>query len=104
MDKKRLQSHTHMPRILVSTFVGLLAVAGLVYFFHGQIWDSALSLYGFLRDREEIKAWVDASKSEDSAQAYLQEWIYDLPDHQAYVDKVGVDRLERLVDGREQRE
>jgi hypothetical protein len=34
----------------------------------------------------------------------MQEWIHDLPDHQAYLDKVGRERLETLVEGRERRE
>jgi len=60
--------------------------------------------YVYCRDEPEIKAWVEASKTEEGARAYLQEWIYDLPDHQAYLEKVGRERLERLVAGRERRE
>ncbi|MGD8793644.1 MAG: CoA-transferase [Anaerolineae bacterium] len=59
--------------------------------------------YRYCRDEPEIKAWVEASSTEAGAKAYLQEWIYDLPDHQAYLDKVGRERLGRLVEGREQR-
>ena len=59
--------------------------------------------YRYCRDEPEIKAWVDASRTEEAAKAYLQEWIYDLPDHRAYLDKVGQERLDRLVEGRERR-
>jgi glutaconate CoA-transferase, subunit A len=60
--------------------------------------------YLYCRDEPEIKAWVDASATDEGAQAYLQEWIYDLPDHQAYLAKVGDERLNRVVEGRERRE
>ncbi len=59
--------------------------------------------YLYCRDEPEIKAWVEAAASEDGARAYLQEWIHDLPDHQAYLDKVGRERLDRVIDGRERR-
>jgi glutaconate CoA-transferase subunit A len=59
--------------------------------------------YAYCRDEPEIKAWVDASATDEGAQRYLKEWLYDLPDHQAYLDKVGPERLDRLVRGREQR-
>jgi glutaconate CoA-transferase, subunit A len=60
--------------------------------------------YRYCRDEPEIKAWVEASQTAEGAQAYLQEWIYDLEDHQAYLERVGQDRLDRLVEGRERRE
>jgi glutaconate CoA-transferase subunit A len=60
--------------------------------------------YRYCRDEPEIKAWVEAARTDEGARAYLKEWIYDLPDHQAYLDKVGQERLDRLVEGRERRE
>jgi acyl CoA:acetate/3-ketoacid CoA transferase alpha subunit len=60
--------------------------------------------YLYCRDEPEIKAWVEASENEETAQAYLKAWIHDLPDHQAYLEKVGSARLDRLVEGRERRE
>lgn len=60
--------------------------------------------YLYCRDEPEIKAWVDASATDEGAKAYLQEWIYDLPDQQAYLAKVGDERLNRVVEGRERRE
>lgn len=59
--------------------------------------------YMYCRDEPEIKTWVDASQTDEGAQAYLKEWIHDLPDHAAFVDKVGKARLDRVVDGRERR-
>ena len=60
--------------------------------------------YRYCRDEPEIKAWVEASATEEGASAYLQEWIQDLPDHQAYLAKVGEERRQRVVEGRERRE
>jgi len=60
--------------------------------------------YLYCRDEPEIKAWVDASATDEGARAYIQEWIHDLPDHQAYLAKVGDERLARVVEGRERRE
>ena len=60
--------------------------------------------YLYCRDEPEIRAWVDASATEETAKAYLQEWVYDLPGHQAYLEKVGQERLDSLVEGREKRE
>lgn len=59
--------------------------------------------YMYCRDEPEIKHWVEVSQTDEGAQAYLQEWIRDLPDHEAYRQKVGDERLARLVEGRERR-
>ena len=56
--------------------------------------------YNYCRDEPEIKTWVNASETAEGAQAYLKEWVHDVPDHQAYLDKVGPERLARLVEGR----
>lgn len=47
-------------------------------------------------DEPHIKAWVEASRDPQTTQAYLQKYIYDLEDHQAYVDLIGEDRLREL--------
>ncbi len=60
--------------------------------------------YVYCRDEPEIKAWVEASASDEGAKAYIQEWIHDVPDQQAYLAKVGDERLQRVVAGRERRE
>jgi acyl CoA:acetate/3-ketoacid CoA transferase alpha subunit len=52
--------------------------------------------YVYERDEPAIKAWVDASQEAERAQAYLKEFIYDLPDHAAYLEYVGQERLGEL--------
>lgn len=51
-------------------------------------------LYG--RDEPEIKAWVEASQSPESASAYLKEWVYNLPNHDTYVEYLGEARMAHL--------
>jgi acyl CoA:acetate/3-ketoacid CoA transferase alpha subunit len=60
-------------------------------------------VYCYCRDEPEIKAWVEASKTHETSMAYLKEWIHDLPDHDAYLNKVGRPRLLRLIEGKEVR-
>ncbi len=52
--------------------------------------------YVYERDEPQIKAWVEASKDPETTQAYLQKYIYDLKDHQAYLDLIGDERLDEL--------
>jgi acyl CoA:acetate/3-ketoacid CoA transferase alpha subunit len=60
-------------------------------------------VYCYCRDEPEIQAWVEASKTHETSMAYLQQWVYDLPDHAAYLNKVGRLHLLRLIDGKEKR-
>ena len=52
--------------------------------------------YVYERDEPQIKAWVEASQTPETTQAYLQKYIYDLQDHQAYLELVGKERLQVL--------
>ncbi len=52
--------------------------------------------YVYERDEEQIKAWVEASQTPETTQAYLQKYVYDLKDHQAYLELVGKERLQVL--------
>jgi len=54
--------------------------------------------YDYERDEPQIKAWVEASRKPETTQEYLQKYIYDLPDHQAYLDLIGKERLQELKD------
>jgi glutaconate CoA-transferase subunit A len=40
-------------------------------------------------DGDQIERYVEASKSEDSFKAYLKEYVFDLKDHQEYLEKIG---------------
>jgi glutaconate CoA-transferase subunit A len=54
--------------------------------------------YLYERDEPQIKAWVEASKDPETTQAYLEKYIYDLKDHQEYLDLIGKKRLKELQD------
>ena len=36
--------------------------------------------------------------SQEHFEEWLKEWVYDVPDFDAYLDKVGRDRLEKLAE------
>lgn len=52
--------------------------------------------YLYERDEPQIKQWVEASRIPETAQAYLEKYIYDLKDHQEYLELIGSDRLQTL--------
>jgi len=49
------------------------------------------------RDNDFYIKWDAISKNEKSMQAYLDEWIYGLPDRAAYVKKIGEETWKRLA-------
>jgi acyl CoA:acetate/3-ketoacid CoA transferase alpha subunit len=59
--------------------------------------------YVYCRDEPEIKAWIEANQTAEGAAAYLKEWVYNVPDHGAYLEKVGEERMAALIEGREKR-
>jgi acyl CoA:acetate/3-ketoacid CoA transferase alpha subunit len=59
--------------------------------------------YVYCRDEDEIRAWVTANETQEGADAYLKEWVHDLPDHRAYLDRLGEERIAALRMGREKR-
>lgn len=54
--------------------------------------------YVYERDEPHIRSWVEASKDVETTQAYLQKYIYDVKDHQEYLDLIGQERLQELQD------
>jgi acyl CoA:acetate/3-ketoacid CoA transferase len=59
--------------------------------------------YVYGRDEPVIKEWIDSSKTEEGAKAYLDKYIYGVASHQEYMDLIGKERLTQLVDEREKR-
>jgi len=60
--------------------------------------------YAYERDDVVYREWIEASKTADGAQAYLEKYIFDVKDHAAYLDLIGKSRLEQLVEQRERKE
>ncbi len=52
------------------------------------------------RDNDFYLAWDTISKTEESTQNYLDEWVYGLPDRNAYWEKLGPEVHQRLAPGR----
>lgn len=48
------------------------------------------------RDEEHIKKYVNDSKNELLVQDYLNKWIYDVKNHNEYLDLVGTKKLESM--------
>lgn len=55
--------------------------------------------YQYRRDEPQIRAWVKASESPESAKAYLDKYIYGIKDHQEYLELIGGEHLESLKKG-----
>jgi glutaconate CoA-transferase subunit A len=51
------------------------------------------------RDNAFYLAWDRISRDADATQAWLDEWVYGLPDRQAYLAKLGSQRLAELAPG-----
>ncbi len=48
------------------------------------------------RDEEHYRMYVEMQKTPEGTAEYIKEWVSDLPNHQALIDKVGIERLESL--------
>lgn len=48
------------------------------------------------RDEPNIREWVEGSKTEVGALEYLRKYVYSVPDHDAYLDLIGRERLKAL--------
>ncbi len=48
------------------------------------------------RDNEFYLAWDEISKTEEGVKAYLDEWVYSLPDRKTYWEKLGPEVHQRL--------
>ncbi|MGB9673847.1 MAG: CoA transferase subunit A, partial [Anaerolineales bacterium] len=52
--------------------------------------------YVYRRDEEKIREWVKAAEQDETAQNYFQKYVFDVPDHQAYLRLIGEERLHAL--------
>jgi len=54
--------------------------------------------YVYERDEPQIKAWVEASKTPETAQTYLDKYIHNVTNHAEYLALIGQSRLDQLKD------
>jgi 3-oxoacid CoA-transferase subunit A/glutaconate CoA-transferase subunit A len=52
--------------------------------------------YVYERDEDQIKEWIEASKTEETTKAYMDKYIHGVKDHAAYCKLVGEERLAEL--------
>ncbi len=60
--------------------------------------------YLYERDDAVYREWIEASKTPEGAQAYLDKYVYGVKTHQEYLALIGKERLAQLVEQRERRE
>ncbi len=51
------------------------------------------------RDNAFYLNWDKISRDQAQTEAWLKEWVYDLPDRAAYLEKLGQERLDELAPG-----
>jgi glutaconate CoA-transferase subunit A len=51
------------------------------------------------RDNAFYLDWGKRSRDQEATEAWLQEWVYDVADRQAYLEKLGQARLDELAPG-----
>lgn len=51
------------------------------------------------RDNEFYLAWEEISRNQATTEAWLQEWVYGVPNRAAYLQKLGAERIARLAPG-----
>jgi acyl CoA:acetate/3-ketoacid CoA transferase alpha subunit len=54
--------------------------------------------YDYERDEEQIREWVEGSKTPEGTRAYLEKYIRSVKDHAAYRELIGSARLQALAD------
>jgi glutaconate CoA-transferase subunit A len=59
-------------------------------------WPGEMASY-YERDEEHYKMYVAGQKTPEGMEAYMKEWVFDLPDHKALLEKVGSERLKSLT-------
>ena len=51
------------------------------------------------RDNDFYLQWDKLSRDQEATEAWLHEWVYDLPNREAYLAKLGQERLDKLAPG-----
>ena len=52
--------------------------------------------YYYWRDEEHLSWYVEASKSEETTQEYLQKWVWGVKSHEEYLNQVGNKKLDLI--------
>jgi glutaconate CoA-transferase, subunit A len=76
------------------TIVAAHQVAAVVHAPFGAHPWNVMGYYGI--DLPFRRLYADAAQTPDGFQRFLEEWVYEVPDHAAYLEKLGEPRLARL--------
>ncbi|MBN3034742.1 MAG: CoA transferase subunit A [Bacteroidales bacterium] len=49
------------------------------------------------RDEPHYRMFIESQKDPETVDRYMKEWVLDLPDHQALLDKIGKNRLDEIT-------
>ena len=60
--------------------------------------------YMYARDEPAIQEWMEANKTAEGAQAYMDRLVHGVADHEKHLERVGRQRLDELIEMRERRE
>ena len=60
--------------------------------------------YAYERDDEIYCEWIEQSKTAQGAQAYLDKYVYGVKSHDEYLQLIGKEKLDKLVERREKRD
>lgn len=52
--------------------------------------------YYYWRDEEHLSWYVNAGKSDETIQEYLQKWVWDVHSHEEYLELVGKEKLDLI--------
>ncbi|MFH0958482.1 MAG: CoA-transferase [Pseudomonadota bacterium] len=52
--------------------------------------------YFYDYDPSHLRMYADMASNDDKFNRYLKEWVYDIPDQSAYLEKVGLTQLDRI--------
>jgi hypothetical protein len=53
-------------------------------------------VYDYARDEDAIRTWVKANETAEGAEEYMKKYVFDLPDHQTYLELIGEERMAEL--------
>jgi acyl CoA:acetate/3-ketoacid CoA transferase alpha subunit len=84
------------------TIIPYYLVDAVVHAPYGSYPGEMAYVYG--RDEVAIREWVEASKTAEGAQAYLDKYVHGVKNHAEYLDLIGQERLTLMVAERERRE
>jgi hypothetical protein len=84
------------------TIIPYYLVDAVVHAPYGSYPGEMAYVYG--RDETAIREWVEASKTDAGAQAYLGKYVYGVNNHAEFLELVGQERLAKATAERERRE